>query len=197
MHSERQPTLVLASTSPYRRRLLERLQLPFDCHAPGIDETPRSGETARQLAQRLALAKARAVSISSPGALVIGSDQAASVAGTLLSKPGTAARARQQLQQCSNRTVTFHTAVVLCRAGAVLDQSCTATDVDFRNLGEMEIADYVARDQPLDCAGSFRWEGLGISLFRALRSDDPTALEGLPLIAVVNMLRAQGVPVIG
>lgn len=155
------------------------------------------GENALALATRLARAKALAVAADEPDALVLGSDQAAAVDGVLLNKPGTAAAARAQLALCGARTVMFHTAVALCRRDTVIVETCVDTEVVFRPLSDAEIADYVARDEPLDCAGSFRWEGLGISLFEALRSDDPTALEGLPLIAVARMLRAEGLPVLG
>ena len=184
--------LILASTSPYRRRLLERLQLPFRCAAPGVDETPRAGETPLQLALRLAHAKAAAIAAQQPGAYVIGSDQVACVGATVLGKPGTRERACAQLASCSARTVAFYTAVALVRGSTLLGQRCVHTEVRFRELSDAAIADYVDREQPLDCAGSFRWEGLGICLFSALRSDDPTALEGLPLSATCDLLREAG-----
>lgn len=185
-------SLVLASTSPYRQRLLERLQLPFTTARPDTDETPLPGEEAQPLARRLAQAKCCSVSRAVPGALVLGSDQTASIDGGLLHKPGGFDAAFTQLQRCSGRQVVFHTAVSLCVDERLVDTACVATTVGFRRLSDREIQRYLALDEPYDCAGSFRWEGIGISLFRALRSDDPTALEGLPLIAVAGMLRARG-----
>ncbi len=187
------PALILASTSTYRRQLLERLGLPFESVAPGVDETPQQEEAPEILAQRLAQAKALAVSRLHGEALVIGSDQTAAVEGVLLGKPGTRDRAIAQLRACGGRTVRFYTAVALCLGGRLVEESCIDTRVSFRDLGTREIESYVDRDQPLDCAGSFRWEGLGITLFKGLESSDPTALEGLPLISVANMLRNQGI----
>lgn len=188
----RQTRLLLASTSPYRRRLLARLQLPFSTRAPGIEESPRAGEGAEALALRLAVEKSTAVARSSAGATVIGSDQTAVLDDTLLRKPGGAAEAVAQLMACRGRTVVFHTAVALSVDGELVHSACIPTEVEFRDLSEDEIRRYVALDEPFDCAGSFRWEGVGISLFRSLRSADPTALEGLPLISVADMLRTQG-----
>lgn len=185
-------TLVLASTSPYRRRLLERLRLPFTTARPDTDETPLPEEGAEPLARRLAQAKCRSVSRTHPGALVVGSDQTASIDDDLLHKPGCFGAAFDQLQRCSGRQVIFHTAASLCTDDRLIDTACVMTTVEFRRLRGREIERYLALDEPFDCAGSFRWEGIGISLFRALRSDDPTALEGLPLIAVGEMLRSQG-----
>ena len=184
--------LILASTSVYRRRLLERLQLPFRSVAPGVDEAAMAGESAAALALRLAQEKALAVSRRFPQAIVIGSDQTASLDGALLGKPGTESRARAQLAKCSGRSVMFQTAVAAAQAGRILDRCRVDTEVVFRNLTADEIASYVALDKPLDCAGSFRWEGPGIRLFEALRSDDPTAIEGLPLISVARLLRGAG-----
>lgn len=187
--------LILASTSPYRRQLFERLGVDFQCVAPDVDEKPSAEETPADLAARLAREKALAVAGRFPDALVLGSDQTASVAGQRLGKPGTEKRARGQLAFCSGRTVLFYTAVALASDGEVRDECCVTTEVVFRPLTAEEIAAYVAHDRPLDCCGSFRWEGVGISLFEALRSDDPTALEGFPLISVAAMLRRCGVPV--
>jgi len=184
--------LVLASTSPYRRRLLERLRLPFTTARPDVDETPLPGEDAEPLARRLAQAKSRSIAHSSAGSLVLGSDQTASVDGGLLQKPGGFDAAFDQLQRCNGREVVFYTAVCLCRGDRLIDNACITTTVRFRQLDPGEIERYLRLDEPYDCAGSFRWEGIGISLFRALRSDDPTALEGLPLITVAQMLRTEG-----
>lgn len=184
--------LVLASTSPYRQRLLKRLRVPFTTVRPETDETPLPGEEAAPLARRLAQAKCRSVSRTAPGALVLGSDQTASIDGDLLHKPGDFGAAFRQLQRCSGRQVIFHTGAALCMDDRLIDTVCVATTVEFRHLSGQEIERYLALDEPYDCAGSFRWEGIGISLFRALRSDDPTALEGLPLIAVADMLRSRG-----
>lgn len=187
------PTLVLASTSPYRRELLQRLQLPFEVVAPQVDETPLPGEVPAALAERLALAKARAVAAAHPQAVVIGSDQVADLDGTPLGKPGDHARARAQLQRMSGRTLRFETAVAVVHAAAGFAQGRRSTvTVQVRALGLAEIERYLALEQPYDCAGSARSEGLGIALLDAVHSDDPTALVGLPLIATAALLRAAG-----
>ncbi len=183
--------LILASTSPYRRELLKRLQLPFTCIPPEVDETPRPGEPPEDLARRLALAKARAVARENREALVIGSDQVASLDGQALGKPGTLARAKAQLLACSGRTVVFYTGLALvCEARDTALETVEAFRVHFRALDEAQVDRYLAREQPLDCAGSFKVEGLGITLFEALEGRDHTALEGLPLIALTDLLRA-------
>jgi septum formation protein len=184
--------LVLASTSRYRRSLLKRLQIPFDVAAPGVDEAHRQAEAPADLALRLSAEKALAVSLQQPSACVIGSDQVAALGAQLLGKPGTTERAEAQLAMCSGQTVIFYTAISLAVGGRLVDQRLKESIVEFRALSPAQIRDYVAREQPLDCAGSFRWEGLGICLFRALKSDDPTALEGLPLISLSEMLQNQG-----
>lgn len=183
--------LVLASTSRYRRELLQRLGLPFDCARPDVDETPLNGEAPLALATRLAAAKAADVAAHHPGAWVIGSDQVADLNGQPLGKPGTAEAACAQLAAMSGQTVRFHTAISLRRDGesfAAMD----LTEVRFRALDPLEIDRYVAAEQPLDCAGSFKCEGLGISLFEAIDNRDPTALVGLPLIALCRLLRRAG-----
>ncbi|MFL6593208.1 MAG: Maf family protein [Luteimonas sp.] len=186
------PRLILASTSRYRRELLERLRLPFEAIAPEVDETPGPGETPAQLARRLAAAKAGAVAARHPGAWVIGSDQVAELDGIALGKPGTREAAVAQLAAMSGRTVVFRTALGLVRHGdSQLDEG-DVTTVHFRNLGQAEIARYVDLERPLDCAGSFKSEGLGITLFEAIESSDPTALIGLPLIATARLLRQAG-----
>lgn len=184
-------TLLLASTSPYRRTLLERLRVPFTTASPKVDELPRPGESPRALAQRLAIAKAEAVAKLHPQAWVIGADQVAECDDDILGKPGTAERARMQLAVCSGRVVTFHTAVRIMR-GTEAHTHVDVTRVKFRVLTNDEIERYVELDNPLDCAGSFRSEGLGIVLFERLETEDPTALIGLPLLWVAGTLRKVG-----
>lgn len=183
--------LILASTSPYRRELLQRLRLPFECARPEVDETPLRGESPGQLVRRLAQAKADAIAGQHPQAWVIGSDQAADLDGRILGKPGGRAAAIAQLAAMSGRTVRFHTAVSL-RRGAHALAAVDLTQVRFRGLAAAEIERYVDAEEPFDCAGSFKCEGLGISLFEAIDSHDPTALVGLPLIALSGLLREAG-----
>ena len=189
--------LVLASTSPYRRELLGRLRLPFDVARPEVDETPVPGESPATLALRLARAKAAAVSAQFPDAWVIGSDQVADLDGESIGKPGSYENAVAQLRRLSGRTVVFHTGVALCDAES---GRCDARIVDvtstFRTLTDVEIDRYLRREQPFDCAGSVRSEALGIALFERITSDDPSALIGLPLIALSELLRAEGVDVL-
>ena len=186
------PALILASTSPYRRELLKRLQLPFEVASPQVDETPLSGEAPRALARRLARAKAEAVAALNPSAVVIGSDQVAELDGMPLGKPGSAERARAQLSLASGRTMIFHTSVAIALPGGAPAEHTDLTRVRFRTLSAAAIASYVDLDQPLDCAGSFRSEGLGVTLFEAIESLDPTALVGLPLVWVAGALRSAG-----
>ena len=187
------PALVLGSSSPYRRELLARLRQPFTTAAPQVDETPRAHETPRALALRLALAKAREVASRHPQAIVIGSDQVADLAGQPLGKPGTHPRAVAQLRQMSGQTVVFQTALaVVCAATGFEQTDLAAVEVRFRALGDAEIERYLQAEQPYDCAGSAKSEGLGIALLDAIVSDDPTALVGLPLIRTCRMLRAAG-----
>ncbi|NMM80473.1 septum formation inhibitor Maf [Acidovorax sp. SRB_14] len=188
-----QRPLVLGSTSPYRRELLQRLRLPFSVLAPDVDETPQPGEAPRALALRLALAKARAVAALHPGAVVIGSDQVADLAGHALGKPHTHERALAQLRLMSGHSVVFQTAVaVVCLATGFEQVDLAAVTVRFRALSDAEMERYLRAEQPYDCAGSAKSEGLGISLLDAIDSDDPTALVGLPLIRTCRMLRAAG-----
>ena len=188
-----QRPLVLGSTSPYRRELLQRLRLPFSVSSPAVDETPRPGESPRDLALRLALAKAHAVAAQHPGAVVIGSDQVADLDGQPLGKPGTHERASAQLRQMSGHSVVFQTAVaVVCPDTGFEQVDLAAVSVRFRALTDAEIERYLRAEQPYDCAGSAKSEGLGISLLDAIDSDDPTALIGLPLIRTCRMLRAAG-----
>lgn len=185
--------LVLGSTSPYRRELLARLGLPFDVAAPAVDETPAPGEAPHALAQRLALAKARDVAARHPQAIVIGSDQVADLHGQPLGKPGTHERALAQLQRMRGQTVVFHTALaVVCQATGFAQHDMAAVQVRFRDLDDEEIERYLRAEQPYDCAGSAKSEGLGIALLEAIDSDDPTALIGLPLIRTARLLRQAG-----
>lgn len=186
-------SLVLASTSRYRKELLERLRIPFSVAAPGVDESPLAGETPVDTASRLALAKARAVAAGHPGALVIGSDQVAVCDGLRLDKPGTREKAIGQLKHASGREVTFHTALVLFNTAANTFQSAVVpTESRFRTLTAQEIERYLEAEPALDCAGSAKAEGLGIALMEQIQSTDPTALIGLPLIALSQMLRREG-----
>ena len=185
--------LVLGSTSRYRRELLTRLGLPFTTEAPGVDETPQKGESPRDLAVRLALAKARDVARRHPQASVIGSDQVADLAGQPLGKPGNHERAVAQLRAMRGQTVIFQTAVsVVCQATGFKQSDLAAVEVRFRALEDDEIERYLRAEQPYDCAGSAKSEGLGIALLDAILSDDPTALIGLPLIRTARLLRAAG-----
>jgi septum formation protein len=186
--------LVLGSTSVYRRELLQRLRLSFTTEPPQVDETPLAGETPERIARRLAAAKAAAVAALHPAAIVIGSDQVADLEGEPLGKPGTHANAAAQLRRMSGRTVVFHTAVsVVCQETGFAQHDLAPVRVRFRALDAAEIEAYLRAEQPYDCAGSARSEGLGIALLDAIDSDDPTALVGLPLIRTARMLRAAGV----
>ena len=188
------PALILASTSPYRRELLARLRIPFETARPETDETARPGEAPAELARRLSAAKALAVACVNPTAWVIGSDQVAELDGRALGKPGGRAEAIDQLKAMSGRSVDFRTGLCLCGDGKE-QVALDTTTVRFRILAEPEIARYVDAERPFDCAGSFKCEGLGISLFEAIESHDPTALVGLPLIATARLLREAGFPV--
>jgi len=187
------PALILASTSHYRRELLERLRLPFSVQAPDVDERPFAGELPAATARRLALAKARAVAQQHPDALVIGSDQVAELDGAAIGKPGSHARAVEQLRAMSGRTVVFHTAVaMLWLSGNFEADALVPVTVRLRRLDDDEIEHYLRTEQPYDCTGSAKSETLGIALLDAIESDDPTALVGLPLIRTCAMLRAAG-----
>ena len=186
--------LVLGSTSRYRRELLQRLQIPFDVAAPDVDESPLAGEHPAAMAGRLALAKAHAVARMFPGAVVIGSDQVADLNGLPLGKPGSHEQAVIQLRQMRGQTVVFQTAVaVVCLESGFEQSGLAAVRVRFRDIGDDEIENYLRAEQPYDCAGSAKSEGLGIALLDAIESDDPTALVGLPLIRTCKMIRAAGV----
>jgi septum formation protein len=192
------PPLILASTSVYRRQLLARLKIPFECQAPGVDESPRFGETALALVARLARAKAQAVAVNRPDACVIGSDQVAVLdeperGETVMGKPGSVASCIDQLLRCSGRTLSFVTAVAVVRpADSFLCEFIDTTHVVFRDLDRPAIERYVAREAPLDCAGGFKSEGLGISLCESIDNTDPAALIGLPLIRLTAVLRRLG-----
>jgi septum formation protein len=185
------PGLVLASGSRYRAALLQRLQLPFDSCAPNTDETPHAGETVAALTRRLARDKAAALRDRFPQAWILGSDQSAACGDRILGKPGTLEQAREQLRSLSGQTVDFLTAVVLARDGQVLE-GLDVTTVRFRRLDGAEIDRYLAAEPALDCAGSFKCEGLGITLFEEIDSRDPTGLVGLPLILTSRLLREAG-----
>ncbi|ROP49385.1 MAF protein [Enterobacter sp. BIGb0383] len=184
--------LVLASTSPFRRQLLEKLGLPFECVAPEVDETPHDGESPRHLVLRLAQAKAQAMAERYPQHLIIGSDQVCLLGGEITGKPKTEENARRQLSLASGNIVTFYTGLALYNsATGALQTECEPFDVHFRHLSEQEIDDYVRKERPLHCAGSFKCEGLGIALFERLEGRDPNTLIGLPLIALCQMLRRE------
>jgi septum formation protein len=192
------PLLILASTSTYRRELLARLRLPFSCHTPGVDETRHADERPLDLVTRLARAKAAAVAVQHPDAWVVGSDQVAARVDTvqgdlILGKPGTVERCTLQLQDCSGQTLSFLTAVAVARHGdGSAFEFVDTTRVAFRRLDDATIARYIAVEKPLDCAGGFKSEGLGIALCESIDSVDPTALIGLPLIQLSKVLRSVG-----
>jgi len=189
------PRLVLASTSPFRRELLGRLQLPFEIAAPEVDEAALPGETPAATAERLAREKAQAVAARFPDALIIGSDQVAYCGERTYGKPGTRQNALAQLQTMRGKSIIFHTGLCLLNVASGRAQVCgVPTEVRFRELSDAEIERYLDREDALNCAGSAKSEGLGIALLEALRGDDPNALIGLPLIALCRMLRAEGVP---
>lgn len=186
--------LILASTSPYRRDLLERLRLPFKVISPLVDETPHDGEAPTSLALRLGLEKARAVAAWNPGAVVIGSDQVADLNGATIGKPGDHERATNQLRSMSGKQVLFHTAVAVVHVATGFERALLATvAVRFRRLNDIDIERYLRAEQPYDCAGSAKSETLGIALLASIESDDPTALVGLPLIRTCELLRQAGI----
>ncbi|HBO6812901.1 Maf family protein [Pseudomonas aeruginosa] len=190
------PDLILASSSPYRRELLTRLRLPFESASPDIDESHRPGESAEELVRRLSASKAEALAGRYPQHLVIGSDQVAVLDGDILGKPHTPERAIQQLRDASGKSVTFLTGLALLNsASRRIQVACVPFTVHFRHLDESRIHRYVEAERPLDCAGSFKAEGLGVSLFRATEGEDATSLVGLPLIRLVDMLLEEGVEI--
>ena len=198
MSDPTQRRLLLGSTSTYRRDLLARLRIPFEVAAPEVDETAYPNETPKQLACRLAMAKARAVAARFPSHVVIGSDQVADLDGLALGKPGDHARAVLQLQQMRGQTVVFQTAVaVVCRDSGFAQMDLAQVQVKFRDLSDAQIEAYLLAEMPYDCAGSAKSEGLGIALLERIDNDDPSALVGLPLIRTCRMLEAAGVRVLG
>ena len=197
IHTPTQRTLVLGSTSRYRKELLLRLRIPFETDSPQVDETPRPGEKPVDLALRLALAKAREVALRHPQAVVIGSDQVADLHGDPLGKPGTHERAVAQLKRMQGETVVFQTALaVVCLETGFEQVDLAPVSVVFRSLSDAEIESYLLAEQPYDCAGSAKSEGLGIALLERIDNDDPSALVGLPLIRVCRMIRAAGVSIL-
>ena len=195
--SKLQRALILGSTSRYRRELLQRLRVPFDVVSPDVDETPLPSEAPHALATRLALAKAKAVAALHPNAVVIGSDQVADLNGEPLGKPGTHERAVLQLQRMRGQTVVFQTAVsVVCQASGFEQTELAQIKVRFRDLSDAEIEAYLRAEEPYDCAGSAKSEGLGIALLESIDNQDPSALVGLPLIHTCRLLRAAGIPLL-
>lgn len=189
--------LVLASSSPFRKALLEKLQLDFECDSPDVDETPRIDESIEDMVKRLAEAKAQALAESHPNALIIGSDQSASLHGKVLHKPGNFETAFEQLKAASGETITFYTGLCLLNTRTQhIETICEPYVVKFRALSGTEIENYLNREKPFNCAGSFKSEALGISLFESMQGDDPNTLIGLPLIQLCRMLKEQGMPVI-
>ncbi len=198
MNASASRPVILGSSSKYRKALLDRLAIPFTVQAPDVDETPRPGEPPQALAQRLALAKARAIARLHPGSVVIGSDQVADLHGEPLGKPGTHERAVAQLRRMRGQTVVFQTALaVVCEETGFCQSDLAAVRVKFRDLNDAEIENYLQLEKPYDCAGSAKSEGLGIALLDAIDNDDPTALVGLPLIRTCRMLRAAGIDLLG
>lgn len=191
------PKLILASSSPYRKELLARLQLDFQVAVPDVDETPHPDETPQTLVERLAIAKARAVAATRPGSLVIGSDQVAVHNGDIVGKPHTHERAVTQLRAASGSSVSLYTGLALINADTGRVQSEVVTyRVVFRRLTETQIENYLRREQPYNCAGSVKSEGLGVALLERFEGDDPATLIGLPLIRLVRMLENEGIAVI-
>ncbi len=198
MQSSAHRALILASTSRYRQTLLQRLQLPFSVQAPGVDETPMAGEPPVALASRLALAKASAVAAAAPHAVVIGCDQVADLHGQALGKPGNYEKALCQLRAMRGQTVVFQTAMaVLCRESGFCEEVLVPVRVVYREVSDAQFDFYLRAEEPYDCAGSVKSEGLGIALMHSIDNDDPTALIGLPLIRLSAILGRAGLPVLG
>ncbi len=196
-HGKLKKTLILGSSSPFRKQLLEQLHLSFETSSPDIDESPIEGESIEDMVLRLSEAKAREIAKSHPDALIIGSDQSAILNGKVLEKPGTHAVATEQLKQASGQTITFQTGVCLLNAQTGhLQSKLVPFTVTFRNLSDEMIDSYLQAEKPYNCAGSFKSEGLGIALFEKMQGDDPSALIGLPLIELTNMLNNENYPVL-
>ncbi len=192
-----QKKLILASSSPYRKQLLQRLRLDFECVPPAVDETPRDAEPAQDYVARLAADKAAAVAAKHPDAVVIGSDQCALLEGKILGKPGNHARALQQLSEAQGKTLLFQTGLcVLDNSAGFSETAVIPFEVEFRRLEQSQLEHYLRVEQPYDCAGSFKAEGYGVCLFSALRGDDPSALIGLPLLTLTGMLERAGIEVV-
>jgi len=189
--------LVLASSSPFRKALLEKLHLQFETDSPDVDETPLPGESIKTMVKRLSEAKARALAPQHPHALIIGSDQSAALNGEVLHKPGNYEVAFKQLKAASGQSITFYTGLCLHNSASGHSETiCESFVVKFRELSDSEIENYLKREEPYNCAGSFKSEALGISLFESMRGDDPNTLIGLPLIQLCRMLKANGLAVI-
>ena len=188
--------LILASSSRYRRELLDRLGLDYTCHSPDVDETRLEGETPLELSRRLARAKAQAVAAKFPGSVVIGSDQVCDLNGTALGKPGNFERAVEQLSRMQGQKLVFHTAVCVVHADGTFEETVSDTVVEIRKLSQKAIENYIRREEPYDCAGSAKIEKLGIAIMQSVSSDDPTSLIGLPLMRVTSMLARAGIEAI-
>jgi len=182
------PQLILASSSHYRKKQLENLGIPFTCEPPSIDEAPKPGESAKAISLRLATEKAQIISNENKGAVVIGSDQVALCEDEIIGKPGSEKKAKQQLSYLQGKAATFFTSVAICHGSAKPKAKCSVSKVLFKKLTKSQISNYVNLDKPINCAGSFKSEALGISLFEYIKSDDPTALIGLPMIALISLL---------
>lgn len=192
-----QTSIILASSSPFRKELLERLNLPFECHSPEIDESLQTGESAATYVCRLAREKAQAISDKFPDAVIIGSDQCALLGEQILGKPGDHDNALQQLKAAQGKTVIFHTGLCVMQASSGFSESADILfQVKFRDLSDQQLNHYLDIEQPYQCAGSFKSEGYGAALFEHMQGDDPTALIGLPLIRLVSMLENAGITVI-
>ena len=188
-----EPHIILASSSPYRKKLLKSLGIPFICKSPALDETPNRGESAKAVSLRLAMEKAQIVSCKHKKAIVIGSDQVALCENKIIGKPNSEKKARVQLSYLQGKPATFFTSVAVCHGSAKPRVKCTISKVLFRTLTKSQIANYVEFDKPTNCTGSFKAESLGISLFHYIKSDDPTSLVGLPMIALISLLEKEGI----
>lgn len=192
-----QPKLILASTSPFRQSILEKIQVPFDAISPNCDETPQENESPNSLVTRLAEQKARSCNIKDPNCLIIGSDQVCVINNKIIGKPLTREKAIKQLQEASGQVITFYTGLSLLNTTTMITETlCEEFHVHFRQLTTQQIENYIDKEMPLYCAGSFKCEGLGIALFNKLEGKDPNTLIGLPLISLIDMLERQGFSVL-